>query len=422
MNDSHLLHPLPAGTLRCVGADAVPTVPIVGSPGERSRPVSYDVHVRVAMSSYRFNQEGGIERASYELANRLAADVDLTLVSTDVSPAPQPPLHWQHIAARAKPDFLTPVTYARAATRQLRGTAFDLMHNQGGCALMRQDVITAHSCHRAWWELKLRNREAVRAIANPRHHAVLHVERRNYAPQAYRHVIAVSKGVARELTRFYGVPPERISVIPNGVDTARFRPADAAGRRRRVRERHAIPPDVVVLLFVAKEFRRKGLAPLIDALPLLPENVCALIVGGDDSAPFRRQAARSGVGARVIFAGHTAAVEDYFQAGDVFVFPTLYEAFALVSLEAAAAGLPLVTSRVNGTEDFVVPGVNGFFTERDGTHLARVLAPLVGDAGLRMRLGERARRDASAYTWDAAASVTLEVYREVLRQKHATFT
>ncbi|HEY5224717.1 MAG TPA: glycosyltransferase family 4 protein [Microbacteriaceae bacterium] len=286
---------------------------------------------------------------------------------------------------------------------------------------LRQDVIRAHSCHRAWWELKLRNGEAIRAIGNPRHHAVLHVERRNYEPRAYRHVIAVSNGVARELTRFHGAPPERISVIPNGVDTARFQPRDAAERRRRVRERHGISPDTVVLLFVAKEFRRKGLGRPIDALPLLAEHVCILVVGGDGSTPIRHQAARLGVRKRVIFAGHSAAVQGYFQAGDVFVFPTLYDAFALVSLQAAAAGLPPVTSRVNGTEDFVVPGVNRFFSERHDIDVARTLAPRVDDAALRLRPGERARRDASPYTWDAAVSATLEVYREVCRQKHAAF-
>ena len=382
-------------------------------------PLSYDVRVRVAMSSYRFNQQGGIERASYELAKRLAEDVDLTLVSTAVSPPPQPPLRWQQISTPAAPDFMIPLTYSAAATRQIRDVSYDLTHNQGGCALRRQDVITAHSCHRAWWDLKLRNGEAVRALANPHHHAVLHVERRNYEPDAYRRVIAVSNGVARELAHFYDVPSELITVIPNGVDAARFRPRDAADRRTRVRDLHGITPDAVVLLFVAKEFRRKGLAPLIDALPLLPNNSCILVVGGDDQAPFRQRASRLGVSDRVIFAGHSSAVEDYFQAGEVFVFPTLYEAFALVSLEAAAAGLPLVTTRVNGTEDFVVEGENGFFAERDGTDLARVLSPLVADEALRVRLGERARRDTSAYTWDAAAKATLEVYREVFEEKQA---
>jgi UDP-glucose:(heptosyl)LPS alpha-1,3-glucosyltransferase len=373
--------------------------------------------MRVAMSSFRFNDEGGIERASYELARRLAGDIDLSLVATDVSPAPDAPLSWVPVPASRAPGFLTPVTYSAAATRALAGRPFDLLHNQGGCALRAQDVITAHSCHRAWWRMKFRNGEGARALANPHHHAILAVERANYRPGAFRRVIAVSRGVGREVVENYGVPAELVTVIPNAVDTARFQPADAADRRARIRARHGLTDDDVALLFVGKEFRRKGLAPLIDALPGLPAHAKALVVGGDDPEPFRARARAAGVADRVIFAGHSREVQDYFQAGDVFVFPTLYEAFALVSLEAAAAGLPLVATEVNGTEDFVRPGENGFFAEREGGSLARTLAPLVADRDLRRRLGAQARADAAEYTWERVASRTLEVYREVVAAK-----
>lgn len=371
------------------------------------------------MSSFRFNHEGGIERASSELADRLANRIDLTLVATDVTPRPQPPLRWHRVDAWTGPGFLTPLTYSSAATRAIRGADFDLTHNQGGCALREQDIITAHSCHRAWWEMKFRQGEAVRAIANPHHHAILHVESRNYRPGAFRRVIAVSNGVGREVSKHYGVPQELITVIPNAVDTARFQPVDADARRGRIRAQHGFDAQDVVLLFVGKEFRRKGLASLIDALPHLPRQARILAVGGDDQAPYRAQAAALGVADRVVFAGHSSGVEDYFQAGDVFVFPTLYEAFALVSLEAAAAGLPLVTTRVNGTEDFVVDGVNGFFADRDGRSLAEAIMPLVRDGAMRRSLGERARADVSTYTWESVAARTLEVYEQVWEQKRA---
>lgn len=369
------------------------------------------------MSSFRFNNEGGIERASYEVAQRLASHVDLTLVATAVAPEPAPPLRWAKVPPSRLPGFLTPVTYSAAASRTIGADRFDILHNQGGCALRRQDVITAHSCHRAWWEMKFRQGEAARALLNPHHHAILRIEKSNYRSGAFQQVIAVSHGVGREVSEHYGVPPERITVIPNAVDAARFQPRDAARRRQEVRRRHGWDDDDVVLLFVGKEFRRKGLAPLIDALPHLPAAAKVLVVGGDDRTPFVSQAAALGVGDRLVFAGHSPQVEDYFQAGDVFVFPTLYEAFALVSLEAAAAGLPLATTKVNGTEDFVVEGSNGVFIERDGAAIARTLTPLVEDAALRRRLGEQARRDAAEYTWDAVAARTLEVYREVGERK-----
>lgn len=375
--------------------------------------------MRVAMSSFRFNNEGGIERASFELAKRLAPQIDLTLVAQDVNPRPSNPLQWRRVDTRTRPGFLIPLTYSAAASRSIAKEHFDLTHNQGGCALRAQDVITAHSCHRAWWEMKFRQGEALRAIVNPHHHAVLHVERANYRPGAFRRVIAVSHGVGREITEHYGVSPELITVIPNAVDHARFQPKDAAARRARIRAQYRIAEDDVVLLFVGKEFRRKGLAPLIDALPFLPPHVRVLVVGGDDPKPFRAQADRLRVADRVTFVGHSTKVEDHFQSADVFVFPTLYEAFALVSLEAAAAGLPLVTAKVNGTEDFVVDGVNGAFIERDGASIAQVLAPIVTDGELRRRLGNRARDDVAKYTWESVAKQTLDVYAEVWDRKRS---
>ena len=374
------------------------------------------------MSSFRFNYQGGIERASYELARELARNaVDVTLVAAAVDPAAAPPIRWQPVDMPRVPGFMIPAVYSARATRALRRgpgeESFDVLHNQGGSALRHQDVITAHSCHRAWWAMKFRQGETARALLNPHHHVVLHVERLNYRPGAYARVIAVSAGVGRELTEYYDVPPERIRVIPNAVDIARFQPDDAADRRIRVRRAHRIADDETVLLWVGKEFRRKGLEPLIRALPDLPHAARVLVVGGDDERPYRALADRLGVADRVTFAGHSPHVEDYFAAGDVFVFPTLYEAFALVTLEAAAAGLPLVTTKVNGTEDFVVDGRNGRFIERDPGSIAAAVTPLVEDPGLRRRMGDAARQGVAAYTWESVAARTLDVYREAAAER-----
>ncbi len=372
------------------------------------------------MACYRFNLEGGIERASLELARRLAATGDeVTLVAHESTRAVGSELGWQRVTMPPHPAPLVPLMFSSAATRQLDASRFDVTHNQGGCALRGQDVITAHSCHRAWWEMKKRSGEAARAYLNPLHHAVLRVERENYRPGRYGQVIAVSRGVGREVTKHYGVPEHRITVIPNGVDTAQFAPPDSAAVRARLRREHGLGDDDVALLFVGKEFRRKGLGPVIEALPHLPSTARLLVVGGDDRRPFEETAAALGVRDRVTFVGHSDAVQDWFQAGDVFVFPTAYEAFALVTLEAAAAGLPLVTTEVNGTEDLVADGVNGRLVTRDPISVAHAVRPLVENRDLRRRLGEAARTAVRTYTWDAMTERTREVYAEVAARRRA---
>ena len=103
------------------------------------------------------------------------------------------------------------------------------------------------------------------------------------------------------------------------------------------------------------------------------------------------------------------------RSADVFLFPSWYEAFSLATIEAAACGLPVVATRINGTEDFIQPGVTGEFIEHDAEQIASVLRPLVDDAELRRRMGEKARMLVEQhYTWDRVAAMTEEAYREHL--------
>lgn len=376
------------------------------------------------MASYQFNLEGGIERASSEVALRLSErGHDVTLVAHAVSEAlpnnDRGGPRRQKVPMPSHPPQMVPLLFSRAATKALDYDAFDIVHNQGGCALRRQDVITAHSCHRAWWEMKRVNGEKVRAYLNPHHHAILRVERENYRPGSFHRVIAVSAGVKAEIVRHYGVPEDLITVVPNGVDVLRFDPPDREAVRYRLRTELGLG-DNVVLLFVGKEFRRKGLQIAIEALAKLPGNVRLLVVGGDRREPFLKVARSLGAASRVIFAGHQSRVEDYFQAADIFVFPTVYEAFALVTLEAAASGLPIVSTKVNGTEDFIQSGVNGYFAQRDSDSFAHALTGLVTDPALRKELSDGARATARAYSWERVAEETLDVYGQValLKGRH----
>ncbi len=372
--------------------------------------------MRIAMSAYKFSTDGGIERASWEVAKRVAqGDNDVTLVGTSVPDLAHSGLRWIKVPPHRGPHWTIPTSFPRAATRSLSGRTFDVLHDQGGCALRSHDVVTAHSCHRAWWDMKLQSGEKARAYLNPLHSAVLRSESRSYRPGAYRYIIAVSKGVAKEINQIYGAPTTRIAVIPNGVDVPRFQ--RSLEQRVRLRTSLRLHEEDVVMVFVGKEFRRKGLAYAIESLSLLPETAKLIVVGGDTTAPYEKLATTLGVRSRVVFVGHRQDVERYFSAADVFVFPSAYEAFALVTLEAAAAGLPLVTTKVNGTEEFVKEGINGSFTERDASSLARTLLPLMDKPELRSAWGENALDAVRAYTWERAARLTEDVYAETLAEK-----
>ncbi|HYZ75349.1 MAG TPA: glycosyltransferase, partial [Chthoniobacterales bacterium] len=102
---------------------------------------------------------------------------------------------------------------------------------------------------------------------------------------------------------------------------------------------------------------------------------------------------------------------------DIFLFPSWYEAFSLATIEAAACGLPIVATKINGTEDFIVPGETGLFIEHDPEQIAGVLVKLTDNPAERARIGANARRLVEqSYTWDHIAHQTEEAYLEYLEE------
>jgi glycosyltransferase involved in cell wall biosynthesis len=152
--------------------------------------------------------------------------------------------------------------------------------------------------------------------------------------------IAVSEGVADLLGR-WGVPANRIRVIPNGIDPAAFHSADPAVRTR-FRSRFTIPLAAPVVGYVGRLADTKQLPLLLAAVRQLPE-VWLLLVGDGPAAHQLSELAHSwGIAERVVFAGETSNVAAGYAAMDIHVNPSPAEAFGLAALEALAAGLPSV--------------------------------------------------------------------------------
>ena len=231
----------------------------------------------------------------------------------------------------------------------------------------------------------------------------------------YRHFIAVSLRAGRELQEYYGVPNQRITVIPNGIDVERFKP-DATARQS-VRDEFGIQQAEQLLLFVGHEFERKGLAHVIDALNRLPDNVRLLVVGSDLSAPYKRMF--KGVPERLIFANERLDMPALYAAADAFVLPSQYETFALVGMEAMACGVPVFATMVGGIEDYLQDGVNGIAIEANGADIAPKLAMILNDPAQHAVLAKGARSTANSYSWPTIAARYVELLETLWRQKPA---
>ena len=226
-------------------------------------------------------------------------------------------------------------------------------------------------------------------------------------------VIAISEGVREALVRG-GVRPERIRVVPSGIDPAALQTNAGTGESHR-RAWGIAPNDVLVLMLGALE-RRKGHAILLaaarrlaTALPRLRYVFCG--AGSEETALRRLAASLHGA---VVFAGQQTDVAGCLAAADIVAMPSLKEGLGVAALEAMAAERPVVASRVGGLAEAVVDGESGLLVApSDPALLADAIAALIADPVLRRRLAAAGRaRVLARYTAARMADGTLACYGE----------
>jgi UDP-glucose:(heptosyl)LPS alpha-1,3-glucosyltransferase len=237
---------------------------------------------------------------------------------------------------------------------------------------------------------------------SPKHRMLLDLERRLLGRPDPPLVIAPSAMVKAQLEAAFPRRDLRVAVIPHGVDLDRFRPLDPVARRD-ARVRLGIEGRFTAL-FAAQNFRLKGLHPLLDAWrPLDPARFLLLVAGR--GAPPRR--ARGLAGVR--FLGDRRDIAAIYPAADVLVHPTFYDPFPLVTIEALACGLPVITTRWNGAASLLTEGREGFVLEdpRDAAALAGRVASLAADVDPAAHR-EAARRAVAAYPEQAFLEKTMD--------------
>lgn len=257
---------------------------------------------------------------------------------------------------------------------------------------------------------------------NPRHRAILDIERSVYQSDRVRRYLTQSKLDTRLLIEYYGVPEEKIVRVCNGVDTTQFNP-QIRGEASAVREELGMQAGEPLLVFASMDFRRKGLGPLLKALTLCrTPGVKLLVLGNGDCRTYGRMAAEMGLKDRVIFAGRQSAMARFYGAGDLFVLPTIYEPFPNVNLESMACGTPVLTSATAGGADIIRVGENGYvIAQPDAVQdMADCIDHHLSLSGSqRQVMADHCWQTAQAMTVEMNARNTLAVFEAVLKEKAA---
>jgi UDP-glucose:(heptosyl)LPS alpha-1,3-glucosyltransferase len=362
-----------------------------------------------------------MERTLAELIRRVHQDYRLVVISSELAPDLRPLVTWQRVPTPRRPFPLRFSSFFILAGLRLAVSRAGVIHTMGAIVPNRVEVAGVHFCHagfrRATGSRAPTGLRPLRRLNTVTTHLLsVAAERWCYRPARVQVLATVSNGVKRELQASY--PDVPVVITPNGVDTDRFRPAPEA--RQAMRAAEGIGDDEVVALFVGGDWDRKGLGICVEGLALAVRDGARLrlwVVGEGDEARIRELAERNGVGERVHLFGRQAAVERWYQAADIFVLPTAYEAFPLVGLEAAAAGLPLVVTAVNGFEDLVVDSDAGLLVERSCDAVGRALAALAADNDRRARMGATARQRALEYGWDRSVQAVRTLYDELANDR-----
>jgi UDP-glucose:(heptosyl)LPS alpha-1,3-glucosyltransferase len=371
----------------------------------------------VALIALSLLEVGGNDRSLYELIVREHRRFDFVVISPTLAPALRPLVDWKRVPAPSRPAALRMVVFWLLGGWRVRRTPVDVVHAQGAIVPNRVDLASVHFCHAGFVSAVGRLASPETPVVRRAGHAAaralaLAAERWCYRPGRVRRLAAVSRGIAAELARHYPLVPTIMT--PNGIDTTRFAPDP--GARETVRRQLEVADDEVVLLFVGGDWDRKGLAVAVEAIAQANRKTATplrlWVVGRGDVRRFSTLAQARGVGSNVHFFGADPRPERFYQAADIFVLPTEYEAFPLAMLEAAASGLPLVVTRVNGVEELFGDGEAGRVVERGAGSLAEALVHIAGDAGTRQGMGQAARDRASRYTWDRSAASVVEAYAE----------
>jgi alpha-maltose-1-phosphate synthase len=352
------------------------------------------------------------------------------------------------IAARGvKPDFTLPAqnpqfaklmdTLARNVMMTGTASATEIVHchtwytHFAGCILQRLFgaplVLTTHSLepHRPWKVEQL----------GTAYHVSTWLERTAY--QNADGVVAVSESMKRDVHDLYGVPHDRIRVIPNGIDLEEYHPSPDPA----LLGAYGIDPALPFVLFVGRITRQKGVLHLINAIRhLRPGTQVVLCAGAPDTPEIgeemkkKVEEARKDSSHSIIWIPQMLPKREIismYTHASVFICPSVYEPFGIINLEAMACETPVVASKVGGITEVVVPGETGFlvpfdpkgpedFEPKDPDRFSRDLAAaaneLLDNGALRQSMAKKARkRVEDHFAWTQVAKRTHHFYQELIQ-------
>ncbi|MCC6013102.1 MAG: glycosyltransferase family 4 protein [Candidatus Verstraetearchaeota archaeon] len=235
--------------------------------------------------------------------------------------------------------------------------------------------------------------------------------------EAWR-IICCSDYMVSEVNKFFQCPLNKIVRIYNGVDPNSLVPSSNVNRKNYAEDYEKI------VLFVGRLVYEKGPHLLVEAANILKRNdIKFLFIGEGTMKPYLLELGKKlGISEKLYFLGHVPDDVLYaiYKMASVAVFPSLYEPFGIVALEAMALGTPVIVSAVGGLNEIVINEYNGIkVTPGSAYELAKAIEKIIDNPSLSKRLIENAKNFVKNFTWEKAAEETIKLYEEVMIEYNA---
>ncbi|MEJ2125962.1 MAG: glycosyltransferase family 4 protein [Candidatus Bathyarchaeota archaeon] len=232
-------------------------------------------------------------------------------------------------------------------------------------------------------------------------------------------VIVCSHSMKDEICNHFNLPREKVDIIPNAIDASKY---DVPVDRGAVRQRYGVGWGEKLILCVGRLVPQKGVEYFIRAIPLIakkyPEAKFIIVGEGWSRDLLEEEARASGHANKITFTGFASdkQVIELMTSADTLVVPSIYEPFGIVALEGMATGVPVVASRVGGLAEVIDHDKTGIFVyPRSPESLAWGIDKVLSDPDNAKMLTKNAKEKLhKAYSWEAVAMKTVEVYKKVV--------
>ena len=373
--------------------------------------------MKLAIITHKLNQRDGQGRVNYEIVTEaINRNHQVYVLATEIDPTIKTKVNWIDIPVKGFPtEFIRNLVFSERSSRWLQKnpSELDLVIANGTITKAKAEVNIVHFVHNSWLRSPyhiFRTRKDLYGLYQwfyTANNASWEQKTFNQAEV----LIAISEKIATELEAM-NIPRHKIKVIPNGTDIAEFSPGLQS------RQQWQLPENVPLALFAGDiRFSRKNLGTVLKALCQVPQLHLA-VAGITEGSPYLKMAESLGLNNRVHFLGLRQDVPQLMKAVDFFVFPSRYEPFGLVVIEALATGLPVITATTTGASSLVTPSSGIVLTNPDDVSgLATAMGKLADHPQLRVSMGKAARAIAEQHTWSQMAITYLDLLENIVCSK-----